>query len=1224
MSATKILTRLLGRRKARKSRATLRRRRLLLESLQKREMLAADVSTGNEINSFPLETVTDLSFDEAASVRVLDIDRNGHPDIVSDKGIYLNNGNASSWTTVEFDGEVEDIADMDQDGDLDIVGAGAWYENASGDAQNWIRHGVGIRRDYGPRVVWDPYWDRFRYPNASERPTITGTIATDMDGDGDRDLVMSIADTYASELVNPYYDMVWYENKLNAGQEWEFHSLMPVSGTRVTQIARADLDGNNHEDIIVGFENGNVFYLDNSGTTLTVREVRNKDTDPDQTNGRVNGIDTADVDGDGSLDILVSQGLYYYRGNYTVYTARNDPAKSFEKTVVDEVRTSSHIRGVDINLDGKAELLGGDGNHLYWYDENGSSFDSFQVKGDASIRYQRDAGGADFDGDGDIDLVSVGRKTRIWWNRGGDLSLTSTDVSPDVIGSGQSHEMLQVVARHLGESGNPDLEVASLVFMFDDGTGNIGDNRMSTTEAQGIINELQVYLDDGDGTYSGADQLLTSLANVTLNNGVLTLVLPDGNAGTQLTAGEEKTYWVVLNTKSLAHEHGDLRMTLLTDQGDLAGVASAAEVRSNDTPVELAYTALVSAGIRSAGADLAITLDTSVTNSSGALYNGGRDDLLEISAYYSGAYDVELASIALMLDQGIGGIGEAPLSSSQANALIDRVRIYRDLGQGIGFVDDPSVAELVTTVDTLSLTGGVLVVNLPDGDPSVTFSDQETQTYWVVVDMASNAASARPRTFRMTHLTDESNDVRSIAELASNDSPRKVTDADDISVTVTAGKGVDLDVTRSFAPAIEGQSYTYTVTVQNNGPLDVTKAVVRDFVPDVLIAPVLTDIQVFGGAAGFQSPGLSLVTGIQWSDIVDIPVGGSIEYTVSGTIVAIDAGNQSAYNYTFHRTETALNFPYLDVDNSNDAYSDVINVQLDSRGSLRFQDSNVQLSEGDSNQGDMALGDVDGDGDLDLLIARGSNSYGASSQLLINDGLGNYSDSGLDFGVDGTSSVAMADLDGDGDLDLYIANVASTPFLPVPLSARDRVFFNDGNGNFTASGQELDKVSSYAALAGDLDNDGDIDIVTGSQVQLNDGTGQFTSIAFAYDTIEVSATAELADLDGDGDLDVVDTGSGYGDLQIYWNDGNGVFTSSNQNLPDEVYDVSVGDLDGDGDVDLFVNRIGKQYGSHPSPSMILVNDGKGNFEGDTIEVGGDGVEHISGEIADFDGDGDLD
>ncbi len=127
-----------------------------------------------------------------------------------------------------------------------------------------------------------------------------------------------------------------------------------------------------------------------------------------------------------------------------------------------------------------------------------------------------------------------------------------------------------------------------------------------------------------------------------------------------------------------------------------------------------------------------------------------------------------------------------------------------------------------------------------------------------------------------------------------------------------------------------------------------------------------------------------------------------------------------------------------------------------------FEDSGLNLGTGGACFS-VALGDVDGDNDLDAFVAQ----YENSSRLWLNDGTGLYTQSGQTFGSTSGHGAALGDLDGDGDLDLFL----------VFLEAQDRVYMNNGSGIFTDSGQRLGSPTDVgiAVRLGDIEGDGDLD-----------------------------------------------------------------------------------------------------------------------------------------------------
>jgi hypothetical protein len=119
-------------------------------------------------------------------------------------------------------------------------------------------------------------------------------------------------------------------------------------------------------------------------------------------------------------------------------------------------------------------------------------------------------------------------------------------------------------------------------------------------------------------------------------------------------------------------------------------------------------------------------------------------------------------------------------------------------------------------------------------------------------------------------------------------------------------------------------------------------------------------------------------------------------------------------------------------------------------------------------EGAAALGDLDGDGDADVLVTDGSVSISRPSGVFVNDGTGRFTDSGLRLAATRWASVCLGDLDLDGDLDAFVVNYR----LP------SEVWANDGSGRFADSGLRLGgNAETHSCALGDLDGDGDLDAV---------------------------------------------------------------------------------------------------------------------------------------------------
>jgi hypothetical protein len=190
-------------------------------------------------------------------------------------------------------------------------------------------------------------------------------------------------------------------------------------------------------------------------------------------------------------------------------------------------------------------------------------------------------------------------------------------------------------------------------------------------------------------------------------------------------------------------------------------------------------------------------------------------------------------------------------------------------------------------------------------------------------------------------------------------------------------------------------------------------------------------------------------------------------------------------------------------------------------------------------------------------------------------------------------ALALGDLDGDGDLDVLTA--VGTPSLGEASILGNRLLVNDGSGNFTDSGRRLGETEGTAAALGDMDGDGDLDILvgtrTGAVVWINRGHAQGGMIGDYAAGQEIagdaSAAVFLADLNGDGKLDALIADSEH--AAIWWNDGHGALSRSDQRFGFSArHGLAVGDFDGDGCLDLFAGTLEKDY-------AVWVNQGRGTF-----------------------------
>ena len=224
---------------------------------------------------------------------------------------------------------------------------------------------------------------------------------------------------------------------------------------------------------------------------------------------------------------------------------------------------------------------------------------------------------------------------------------------------------------------------------------------------------------------------------------------------------------------------------------------------------------------------------------------------------------------------------------------------------------------------------------------------------------------------------------------------------------------------------------------------------------------------------------------------------------------------------------------------------------------FKLNESSDVLNDKASEDGDATFFDADGDGDLDLYVCSGSNEYPQGNpklrdRLFLNDGKGNFSKGGsLPNDATSTHKVVAHDVDGDGDQDLFVGG------RQVPgrygASADSYLYLNDGKGNFTSSKQEVLKKFGMVtdATFANMDSDAELELVV---------AGEWMPIT----VFDIGAKAQLSPKSGS------------------LSDSNGLWNT-----------IEAVDVDGDGDNDLIAGNLGlnnKYKASKEKPFKVYVDD----------------------------------
>jgi hypothetical protein len=226
-----------------------------------------------------------------------------------------------------------------------------------------------------------------------------------------------------------------------------------------------------------------------------------------------------------------------------------------------------------------------------------------------------------------------------------------------------------------------------------------------------------------------------------------------------------------------------------------------------------------------------------------------------------------------------------------------------------------------------------------------------------------------------------------------------------------------------------------------------------------------------------------------------------------------------------------------------------------------------QTSEDSAN---VSIGDLNGDGHLDVVLAKGRHSP-LVDRVFLNDGRGRFpTPHNLGDTADRSYSASLADMDGDRDLDVVISNDTPDPKL---------VYLNHGNGRFSVgSTYGRPEWPTRNASVVELNGDGLPDIIVanrtgrrggGNYVCLNRGKGRFDSDCLAFASYSAT-TIIAADFNGDGFMDLAAPNRDGGQSYVYINDGKAGFAKQ---IPFGQADAAIrvvgaADLDGDGLIDI--------------------------------------------------------
>ncbi len=659
------------------------------------------------------------------------------------------------------------------------------------------------------------------------------------------------------------------------------------------------------------------------------------------------------------------------------------------------------------------------------------------------------------------------------------------------------------------------------------------------------------------------------------------------------------------------------------------------------------------------GGFFAIDANTGVVTVAGSLdYETDTSHTIEVtSTSLDGSTSTQTFTINVT-DFDEADVGAISDTNATANAVDENVAV----GTTVGITASATDADGTDDV-TYSLSddaGGLFAIDANTGVVTVAGAiDRETAaSYDIEVTATSDDGSTSTQTytinvndideFDVSTPTDSNASANTVAENAANGTVVGIT------ASASDGDATNSGVTYSLVdgsgnPVVGGafavDANSGVVTVADSNQLDYETATSQTIYVKATSADGSTATQNFtvNLTDVNEAP-----TDISFTGNEDLAIGAATGTTVA-TATAVD--QDAAETFTYALTDDANGL--FSIDASTGA------ITLAGSGTLDL----TQQTGGDNPFNGIDVGsysapvlvDLDGDGDLDIMIGN-AGSYGGDSEYYENTGTATnptysfHSENpfGLvDIGSDATPS--FVDIDGDGDLDMFIGESVGTV----------NYFENTGTSTAPAFTQRFgaanplssEDVGSYSTPTFvDLDNDGDLDAVIGGQdgqldFHRNDGTSSSPNfVEVSGSTFGVSGTIDIGtysaptfvDADGDGDMDMFLGGSA-GNLNYFENTGTTAspsFASTPSVNPFGYVDIGAqstptfADVDGDGDIDLIVGESdgtinfyentgslidGSSTNTHDITVQVTDSGGLTTSEDVTLQFGTEGAETLSGD-----------
>jgi len=625
-------------------------------------------------------------------VAVGDLDNDGWPDIASgDAGddilVWENDGTSifsTTWTSTDIDGDdpafdvnTIALADMDNDGDLDVLSGKETTTNA---LQSWQNSGS----------PFSGAWSGTNHDTSDDEVNVVAV--GDLDNDGDTDVA------YGQDAAGATSETQQLKNTLiHRNAPFGSQTTISTGADGAQSVFAADVDGDGDLDVLsASYNDDTITWYDNDGSQgFTARTIATDAVSAES-------VFAMDVDGDGDMDVLSAS----YDDDRVAWYENSgaSPPTWTTHTISDVTVGAESVYAVDMDDDGDIDVLSassGDST-VSWYENDGSqSFTRRTI--DKGMGWPQSAYAADIDSDGDMDILFTlqDNDTIAWYENDGSESFTEREIS-STAGYIQS-----VYATDVNGDGNIDVlaacddtETSDTILWYE----NSGASPPVWTKrgiSAAASDSRAVYATDMD--MDGDIDVLSASDN-------------DDKIAWYENKGGAPLTWEVHTISTAADRARSVFAADVDGDGDM-DVLSASE--SDD---KIAW-------YENKGGSAGYT----VTDTAPASLRGSSpdDDVLRMVVAHngiSGDNHLEINRWDFLLEKNTGGW--VNMEDVDAMNIFDNLYVYYSTDATWEAGDT-----LVATLSTFTLLNGVLSFPLPDNDASLEIPDTSSKTYFLVADM---------------------------------------------------------------------------------------------------------------------------------------------------------------------------------------------------------------------------------------------------------------------------------------------------------------------------------------------------------------------------------------------------------------------------------------------------------------------------------------------------------